>query len=84
MLAAQECFLDQRLALRAVFDSTTLPSTSSSLSRGENCISECLFSSVFRPAARTIVITGSQCFPQSLLRLGATSTHDTPSPAPPQ
>eukprot|EP00808_Paulinella_micropora_P013871 g8328.t1 len=31
-LAAQECFLDQRLALRAVFDSTTLPSTSSSLS----------------------------------------------------
>eukprot|EP00808_Paulinella_micropora_P004658 g59835.t1 len=33
-LAAQECFLDQRLALRAVFDSTTLPSTSSSLSRG--------------------------------------------------
>eukprot|EP00808_Paulinella_micropora_P004036 g40745.t1 len=33
MLAAQECFLDQRLALRAVFDSTTLPSTSSSLSR---------------------------------------------------
>eukprot|EP00808_Paulinella_micropora_P002797 g6729.t1 len=32
-LAAQECFLYQLLALRAVFDCTTLPSTSSSLSR---------------------------------------------------
>eukprot|EP00808_Paulinella_micropora_P008701 g60497.t1 len=72
-LAAQECFLDQRLALRAVFDCTTLPSTSSSLSSitRNNGTAEQF------PLSTAMIM-------MFLSRLAATSTHDTPSPAPPQ